>query len=111
MLIAWFESRFIDLSLRNWDMNIPTLIQLMTHSYVLARSRSPPMPKMRGACVGHSFVLLKQIRVSVRVVKELIGRFDHYIKTGDDSKIPADLQVAIFSTVRLTACRFPASIH
>jgi hypothetical protein len=63
------------------------------------------MPKMRGACVGHSvtFVLSKQTRVFVRVVKELTSRFDHYIKTGDDSKIPADLQVTIFSTVRLIA--------
>lgn len=32
------------------------------------------------------------------VVKELTGRFAHYMKTGDDSKIPADLQSAIYIT-------------
>jgi aminopeptidase 2 len=32
------------------------------------------------------------------VVKELKSRFKHYIDTGDRSKIPADLQTAIFTT-------------
>ncbi|KAF8061516.1 leucyl aminopeptidase [Lyophyllum atratum] len=32
------------------------------------------------------------------VVKELQGRFAHFMKTGDDSTIPADLQRVIFST-------------
>ncbi|KAF9821576.1 hypothetical protein IEO21_00422 [Rhodonia placenta] len=31
------------------------------------------------------------------VVKELTGRFAHYMKTGDDSRIPADLQRAIYT--------------
>jgi len=30
------------------------------------------------------------------VIDELKGRFAHYMKTGDDSKIPADLQSAVF---------------
>jgi hypothetical protein len=36
----------------------------------------------------------------VRVIKELQSRFAHFMKTGDDSKIPADLQRVIFSVVR-----------
>lgn len=34
------------------------------------------------------------------VLKELKGRFDHYMKTGDDSKIPADLIRITFASVR-----------
>lgn len=33
------------------------------------------------------------------VIKELQGRFEHFMKTGDDSRIPADLQRVTFSTV------------
>ncbi|KAF7777794.1 hypothetical protein Agabi119p4_3866 [Agaricus bisporus var. burnettii] len=33
------------------------------------------------------------------VIKELQSRFEHFMKTGDDSRIPADLQRATFSTV------------
>ncbi|KAJ2930053.1 hypothetical protein H1R20_g7024, partial [Candolleomyces eurysporus] len=33
-----------------------------------------------------------------KVLDELKSRFDHFAKTGDDSKIPADLQQVIFST-------------
>ena len=33
------------------------------------------------------------------MVKELKRRFKHYIETGDNSKIPADLQLAIFVAV------------
>jgi hypothetical protein len=48
---------------------------------------------------------------AVRVVKELTRRFDHFVETGDDSKIPADLQMAIFSTVCSSVCWFLARIH
>jgi len=34
------------------------------------------------------------------VIKELQGRFRHFMETGDDSRIPADLQNVTFSTVR-----------
>ncbi|KXN83489.1 Aminopeptidase 2, mitochondrial [Leucoagaricus sp. SymC.cos] len=33
------------------------------------------------------------------VIKELQSRFEHYMKTGDDSRIPADLQRVTYSTV------------
>ena len=33
------------------------------------------------------------------MAKELKRRFRHYVETGDDSSIPADLQRAIFVTV------------
>jgi aminopeptidase 2 len=36
------------------------------------------------------------------VIKELQSRFEHFMKTGDDSHIPADLQRVIFSTVLST---------
>lgn len=35
------------------------------------------------------------------MAKELKGRFKYYIETGDSSKIPADLQRAVFITVGL----------
>lgn len=34
------------------------------------------------------------------VIKELQDRFHHFMETGDDSRIPADLQRVAFSTVR-----------
>jgi hypothetical protein len=34
------------------------------------------------------------------VLKELKNRFDHYMQTGDNSKIPADLQRIAFQSVR-----------
>lgn len=34
-----------------------------------------------------------------RVLKELQSRFEHFMKTGDDSRIPPDLQRVIFITV------------
>ena len=37
--------------------------------------------------------------ISERVLKELKSRFAHFMKTGDDSKIPADLQRVIFAVV------------
>jgi aminopeptidase 2 len=40
-----------------------------------------------------------------RVIAELKGRFDHFMKTGDDSKMPGDIIGCIFSTVRLR-CSF-----
>jgi aminopeptidase 2 len=43
---------------------------------------------------------------AIRVIRELTRRFDHYVETGDDSKIPADLQMAIFSTVCSSVCWF-----
>ncbi|KXN92312.1 Aminopeptidase 1 [Leucoagaricus sp. SymC.cos] len=33
-----------------------------------------------------------------KVIKELQARFEHYLKTGDDSRIPADLQRVIYGT-------------
>lgn len=36
-----------------------------------------------------------------RVVAELRARFAEYMKTGEDAKIPADLQRIIYSMVRL----------
>lgn len=45
----------------------------------------------------HRIVLL--IR-RVRVLSELKSRFDHFLKTGDDSKIPSDLTSVTFRTVR-----------
>ena len=33
------------------------------------------------------------------MVEELKSRFQHYVSTGDDSRIPADLQGVIFATV------------
>lgn len=38
-----------------------------------------------------------------RVVKELQSRFDHFLKTGDDSKIPNDLTGVIFRIVSASA--------
>lgn len=38
------------------------------------------------------------------VMKELQGRFQYFMETGDDSRIPADLQNVIFSTVRAYSC-------
>jgi hypothetical protein len=35
-----------------------------------------------------------------RVISELKGRFDHFMKTGDDSKMPGDIIQTIFRTVR-----------
>ena len=37
-----------------------------------------------------------------RVVKELQSRFDHFLKTGDDSMIPRDLTGVIFRIVSLS---------
>ena len=34
-----------------------------------------------------------------RVVDELKSRFDHFLKTGDDSKIPSDLTAITFRIV------------
>ncbi|KAJ7123779.1 leucyl aminopeptidase [Mycena crocata] len=33
-----------------------------------------------------------------RVIKELLDRFDHYTKTGDDTRIPSNLQLTVFTT-------------
>jgi hypothetical protein len=51
---------------------------------------------------GMSLVLcgyLKLELIRVSVVQELRGRFTEYLKTGDDSKIPGNLQAFIFVTV------------
>jgi hypothetical protein len=34
-----------------------------------------------------------------RVIAELRSRFDHFLKTGDDSKMPADILATIYSVV------------
>ena len=35
-----------------------------------------------------------------RVIDEIKERFNHFLETGDDSRIPADLQSVIFRQVR-----------
>lgn len=37
-----------------------------------------------------------------RVVEELRSRFAHYMKTGDDSKIPAELEIITYGIVSPT---------
>jgi aminopeptidase 2 len=44
----------------------------------------------------HSPLRLVTYVLLPRVLKELRGRFDHFLKTGDDSKIPGDLLGAIY---------------
>jgi hypothetical protein len=39
-------------------------------------------------------------RLVCRVIAELKGRFEYFMKTGDDSKMPSDIIGAIFTTVR-----------
>jgi hypothetical protein len=42
-----------------------------------------------------------------RVIKELTGRFAHYLKTGDDLMIPGDIESAIYNAVRTTGLDYP----
>jgi hypothetical protein len=39
-------------------------------------------------------------RLVCRVIAELKGRLNYFMKTGDDSKMPSDIIGAIFITVR-----------
>lgn len=56
-----------------------------------------------GGYVGFSLHIKRSDAVLCRVIKELKSRFDHFVRTGDDSRIPADLQRVIFSVVRHVA--------
>ncbi len=40
----------------------------------------------------------------LRVVDELKSRFDHFLKTGDESKIPSDLRQIAFRIVSVPDC-------
>ncbi|KAK7463560.1 Aminopeptidase 2 mitochondrial [Stygiomarasmius scandens] len=55
--------------------------------YEYPASDSPDTTQLRTCAIGASAVA-----EDMTVVNELKSRFDHYLKTGDDSKIPADLQ-------------------
>lgn len=59
------------------------------------------MPKMRGRSgwVQDGDILKSLLIALSRVIKELKSRFQHFKETGDDSKIPADLQRTIYSVV------------
>lgn len=71
----------------------------MTCSCAPLRSRSA----LKQEILGMLFVLIYRIVFlirRVRVLSELKSRFDHFLKTGDDSKIPSDLTSVTFRTVR-----------
>ncbi|KAF5367551.1 hypothetical protein D9758_003664 [Tetrapyrgos nigripes] len=61
--------------------------------YEYSANDSPDITQLRTTAIS-SLAVAKD----TDVVNELRSRFDHYMKTGDDSKIPADLQRATYRT-------------
>ncbi|TFK42895.1 peptidase family M1-domain-containing protein [Crucibulum laeve] len=59
--------------------------------YEYSASDSPDITELRTIAISQSAAAR-----DLAVVKELKSRFEHYMKTGDYSKIPADLQRVIF---------------
>ncbi|THV07366.1 leucyl aminopeptidase [Dendrothele bispora CBS 962.96] len=59
--------------------------------YEYSASDSPDTTQLRTCAIG-----MCAVAEDMTVVNELKSRFDHYMKTGDDSRIPADLQRTIY---------------
>ena len=49
--------------------------------------------------LDHDIWRFSRLNWICRVIKELQSRFKYLMETGDDSKIPGDLQRSIFATV------------
>ncbi|OCH95247.1 hypothetical protein OBBRIDRAFT_788437 [Obba rivulosa] len=61
--------------------------------YEYSDSESVDTHELRTLAIGQASVAGDQ-----EVIKELSGRFAHYMKTGDDSRIPPDLEYATYRT-------------
>ncbi|KAJ7489904.1 leucyl aminopeptidase, partial [Mycena galericulata] len=59
--------------------------------YEYSADESPDITQLRTLAISSALTGKDQ-----GVIDELKGRFAHYLETGDDSRIPADLQTAIF---------------
>ncbi|KIL68636.1 hypothetical protein M378DRAFT_71638 [Amanita muscaria Koide BX008] len=81
---------------------VPLVNQL---GYEYEEKESPDTTSLRtcaiteAALAGDPGQAAKYLNIHLhRVIQELRERFNHYMKTGDDSRIPADLQKIIFKT-------------
>jgi hypothetical protein len=62
-----------------------------SNRHSLPRTKSEPF-----SCAPWHFA---ELTIATRVIEELTGRFTHFLKTGDDSRIPGDLEIATYQAV------------
>ncbi|KII88967.1 hypothetical protein PLICRDRAFT_109758 [Plicaturopsis crispa FD-325 SS-3] len=89
--VWWEQPRALELlnALRR-DLYKPLVDQL---GYEYSDADSPDTTALRTLAIGQAAAAKEP-----SVVQELKSRFAHYLETGDDSKIPADLQRIVFAT-------------
>lgn len=87
----WEDSEVVDSLNKLRRVLYNPIIQRLGYEY--SSSDSPDVTELRTRAISQA----AQAQ-DAEVLKELKGRFDHYLKTGDDSKIPADLIRIAFST-------------
>jgi len=100
VLMACFCRRSTSHWFNDLDMNTLTLIQRIRLLCVLVLFLKLLPPTTKSTTIPMNRYPMTDTGV-IRVVEELKSRFAHYVKTGDDSRIPADLQNIIFLTVSL----------
>jgi aminopeptidase 2 len=87
----WEHPRIVDkLNMFRRELFVP-LIEKLGYEYSESESRDTSL--LRTLAVEHASAARDE-----GVVEELKSRFKHYVETGDNSSIPADLQRVIFTT-------------
>lgn len=92
LVSTWWEHPDIvdQLNAFRRELFVPLVKRL---GYEYSDSETPDISLLRTLAVGQSTAARDPT-----VMEELKSRFHHYVSTGDDSKIPADLQGVIFAT-------------
>ncbi|KAE9406413.1 hypothetical protein BT96DRAFT_963515 [Gymnopus androsaceus JB14] len=94
---VWWEDEGISSLLNEFRVSLfsPFVKKL---GYEYSASDTPDISQLRTCAIGQCLSAKDQ-----SVIDELKGRFAKYMKTGDDSVIPADLQNAIYEAVSAVA--------